>query len=145
MKTAIFDIDGTLADISHRLHHIQKDDKDWDAFNDDCDKDAPYHRIIEMTHVMRDAGYHIVMCTGRSCRIEQKTMDWLNEHEIPCSVLLMRAAKDFRSDYVVKEEMLNLLLESGHDVHYAFEDRSQVVDMWREKGITTFQVKKGDY
>jgi hypothetical protein len=28
----LVDIDGTLADCTHRLHHIQKQPKDWDAF-----------------------------------------------------------------------------------------------------------------
>jgi FMN phosphatase YigB (HAD superfamily) len=28
----IFDIDGTLADISHRLHFIQQEPKDWRGF-----------------------------------------------------------------------------------------------------------------
>lgn len=32
----VFDIDGTLADLTHRLHHIQKQPKDWDAFFDAC-------------------------------------------------------------------------------------------------------------
>jgi len=28
----IFDIDGTLADCTHRLHFIQGETKDWEAF-----------------------------------------------------------------------------------------------------------------
>ncbi len=36
-NTVIFDIDGTLADCSHRLHHIQKDPADWDGFYEACE------------------------------------------------------------------------------------------------------------
>jgi len=32
----IFDIDGTLADVSHRLHYITGETKDWDAFFAAC-------------------------------------------------------------------------------------------------------------
>ena len=29
---SIFDIDGVLADATHREHHVTKKPKDWDAF-----------------------------------------------------------------------------------------------------------------
>ena len=29
---AVFDLDGTLADVRHRLHHIEGRRRDWDAF-----------------------------------------------------------------------------------------------------------------
>lgn len=28
----VFDLDGTLADCEHRIHHITKEPKDWRAF-----------------------------------------------------------------------------------------------------------------
>ena len=31
-EIAIFDIDGTLADISQREHHVRKQPKNWKAF-----------------------------------------------------------------------------------------------------------------
>lgn len=34
----IFDIDGTLANLDHRLRHILKEPKDWDAFYSDMTK-----------------------------------------------------------------------------------------------------------
>lgn len=41
MRCYIFDIDGTIADLSHRLPHIQKEPKDWDAFFGCVADDAP--------------------------------------------------------------------------------------------------------
>ena len=32
MRAVICDIDGTLADVQHRLHHLEGDPKDWDGF-----------------------------------------------------------------------------------------------------------------
>ena len=29
---AVFDIDGVLADVRHRLRHVEQRPKDWDAF-----------------------------------------------------------------------------------------------------------------
>ena len=37
----VFDIDGTLADCSQRLHHIQKSPPDWDSFFAETEKDEP--------------------------------------------------------------------------------------------------------
>lgn len=145
MKTVIFDIDGTLANIEHRLHHIEGDKKDWDGFHKECHLDTTYPKIIEMTHIMRDAGYRIVMCTGRGEQNRQATEKWLVENEIPCVLLLMRAEGNFESDFIIKRRMVGYLIEEGHDIHYAFEDRDRVVEMYREIGITCFQVKKGDY
>ena len=39
MKYIVFDIDGVLADCSHRLHYIQGENKDYDKFYSDEDDD----------------------------------------------------------------------------------------------------------
>ena len=44
----IFDIDGTLADCSHRLHYISGEHKDWDAFYKECVNDKPIMGVIEV-------------------------------------------------------------------------------------------------
>jgi len=31
-KAVIFDLDGTLADCSHRVHHVRHGKRDWNAF-----------------------------------------------------------------------------------------------------------------
>lgn len=40
-KTIVFDIDGTLADLSHRRHHVESRPKNWDAFFEDISEDKP--------------------------------------------------------------------------------------------------------
>lgn len=47
-KAYIFDIDGTIADCSHRLHFITGEHKNWDAFYDACLDDAPINDVIKM-------------------------------------------------------------------------------------------------
>lgn len=44
----LFDIDGTIADISHRIHHIKGETKDWRSFFAACDGDLPILHIIEL-------------------------------------------------------------------------------------------------
>ena len=51
MKTkriCIFDIDGTLANCDHRLHHVKNKPKNWDAFYDGCMDDQVIWPVAEM-------------------------------------------------------------------------------------------------
>ncbi len=144
MKWVIFDLDGTLADIQHRLHHIQKDDKDWDSFNKDCLHDHPKKRIIALLNMCRREGYQIAIMSGRDAAYKHLTEQWLREMGIYWSKLLLRPHGDHRSDTVVKKELFvaNFHVE---DVWFVIEDRDKVVDMWRELGLTCLQCMKGEY
>ena len=53
MKAAIFDMDGTLSDPSHRLHHLDGE-KDWKAFHDGMIDDAPNEGVVELAALPED-------------------------------------------------------------------------------------------
>lgn len=140
----IFDLDGTLADLGHRLHHIQKEKPDWDTFNKMCSYDEPKHDIITLLHVMANSGFRIAIFTGRMETVRTQTIDWLKQQHIHYDLLVMRKAGDHRSDTVVKEEMLKNHLYIG-DILFTVDDRDKVVQLWRDLGLTCLQVQKGDY
>jgi hypothetical protein len=140
----IFDIDGTLSDASHRLHFIQKEPKDWTGFFSAAVDDQPIWEVITVARALH-AAHEIVLVTGRSESIRALTRQWLIKYRVPFSLLLMRKEGDHREDYVVKAELLEDSMFLGGKIGGAFEDRQQVVDMYREKGIKTFQVAKGDF
>ena len=150
----ISDIDGTVANIDHRLHYIKGPDKDWDCFFDACTEDAPIPEVIETLRLLSRSGLsllnspRIIYVTGRSERIRQETIVWLAINKCPDGDLYMRQEGDHRQDDIVKSEILDNLLESGldqKDILGVFEDRQQVVDMWRKRGLRVFQVSKGNY
>jgi hypothetical protein len=143
MSIIICDIDGTIADCSHRLKYIQQAPKDWDRFHSQCIDDAPIEHVIE---IVRHLGsiYDIIYCTGRPDSSRGSTIDWLRWHKLPFGVLFMRKTGDCRPDTVVKLEMLKEVQAMG-PVVIALEDRASVVKMWRGNGIHCFQVKEGDY
>lgn len=147
----IFDIDGTLADISHRLHFIQQKPADWKAFFKACPADKPIKEVVEIYKALQPE-HSIKIITGRSSEIEEETSQWLGDHGMFFSDLLMREAGDHREDYVVKAELLDNLMKE----HYwnqdpvkliagIFEDRQQVVDMYRSRGLRVFQVAEGKF
>ena len=43
----------------------------------------------------------------------------------------------------LKQDWLNVIKKDT--VAMVFDDRNQVVDMWRKNGLTTFQVADGDF
>ncbi|WP_440616208.1 phosphatase domain-containing protein [Cysteiniphilum sp. 6C5] len=77
--------------------------------------------------------------------IFSKTEQWLIWHEIPFDRLIMRKGKDNRKDAIIKKEILGLLRQEGKEILFAVDDRQQVVDMWRENGITCLQCDIGDF
>jgi hypothetical protein len=144
MRCYVFDIDGTLADITHRLPLIQKEPKDWDAFFDACSKDKPIKHMITLVRILVDCS-SIVFVSGRAERFRAKTEAWLMKHLSFSNPLYMRKDGDHRPDNEVKSELLDQLLADGYEPALVFDDRSVVVKMWRERGIPCAQIADGNF
>ncbi len=143
----IVDIDGTIADVSHRLSFLKTEPKDWSGFFVAAVDDKPIWEVITVVRALHSAGNTIVIMTGRSESSRALTRLWLSKYRVPFHTLLMRTEGDHREDYVIKAELLKAYRERSpeDDIGGAFEDRQQNVDMFREKGIRVFHVAKGDY
>ena len=149
----VFDLDGTLADITHRLNYIQHKPKNYKAFHAACVNDAPIEEIIEVfdllysDEIIAHKHHDVVICSGRSDEVREQTEAWLRENTGAMYFdLKMRKAGDYRKDCMVKEEMLQEIIEEyGQKPDLVFDDRQQVVDMWRSHGIRVAQVAKGDF
>lgn len=140
MKTVIFDLDGTLADLTHRLHHVKNGNRRWDQFFDECDKDVPIQTIIDLYHNLDASGdYFLVIVSGRSEVVFEKTIQWLKSQGIEHPKLFMRKAGDYRKDFIIKSEICDQLIAQGHDIAFVIDDRPSVVKMWRERGLTCLQ------
>jgi hypothetical protein len=146
----LFDLDGTLCDIPHRLHFIKKESgtssKDWDAFFAACTDDSPIPEVIAVARAL-GAFADIIIMSGRSDSVRQQTLDWLSAERVPIQGLYMREVGDHREDSIVKGEFLDDLLTKTamSEIAGVFEDRSQVVKMYRVRGLRVFQVADGDF
>src|SRR5262245_24972548 len=141
------DIDGTLADSSHRLHLIQGETKNWDAFFDACDRDTPIKPMCDLVKSLHEH-HRVIFVTGRPARIRDKTIAWLGKFGLLFDNpphLLMRKDADHSPDFVVKEAMLKLMRTHGYKPKLVIEDRKQVVDMYRKRGLIVLQCAEGDY
>lgn len=142
-ELVIFDIDGTLADISDRVHHIRKKPKNWNAFNEGMAKDKAIHSMIRLCNILYAAGLRIILCSGRNEQNRLETLEWLKQQGVNYHELLLRKDEDFRSDAVVKREILQGLDRS--QILFVVEDRSRVVEMWRSEGLTCLQCAPGEF
>lgn len=143
--TIITDLDGTLCDISHRVHHVRNGNNDWDKFFEECIHDTPKWPTIQIVNLFYEKGYRILICSGRSDQVFDKTMAWLHGHGVKFTDILMRPAGNTISDVELKKGWY----EAGHfkkkEVLFVMDDRDRLVEMWRDEGFTCHQVAPGDF
>ena len=147
-KIVIFDLDGTLALIDDRRDLATKDNGkfDWDVFfnPDNINLDLPNQPVINMANMLHKQGFRIFILSGRSDVTHQATVNWLNDNGVWWDHLVMRPQNQlYLPDNDLKQGWLDTI---GKDnVAMVFDDRNQVVDMWRDNGLTVFQVAEGDF
>lgn len=141
----IVDIDGTIADISHRKHFLESTPKDWDAFYKACIGDKPITTILDMVwHLSYE--YEIVFCSGRREDCRQDTIAWLGKYiDLQNYTLLLRPNRDFRPDHIVKPELVRKQGIDFRSIAFVLEDRKSVVEAWRKLGLICLQCAEGDF
>lgn len=142
-NTVIFDLDGTLCDITHRLHFIQRDKKDWDQFYLHCVFDEPKKEIIHLFHSLQNnPPVELYIVSGRNDKVKKETLNWLNKYKIYPDKLIMRPEGDYTPDDQLKRSwLISGLLGIKQNILFCVDDRQRVVDMWRKEGLTCLQVE----
>lgn len=142
-RMVIVDMDGTLADVTHRLHHIRgRRKKNWKRFFEGMDAD-PSNEVVAQWVRNLPPEYEVVIVSGRPEAYGDRTIAWLRRFNIPFSHLLMRRDGDHRPDHIVKQEILDTLPK--HAIAFVIDDRATVCDMWRRNGLRTFQIAEGNF
>lgn len=135
----VFDLDGTIADITHRLHFIDSRPKDWNGFFSAVKDDEPKEWVIEIMRLLPPDD--ILIFSGRSSICSEDTVEWLEKNNVPYAELRMRWHHNFERDEVLKPRMAKHYWDR---IRFIMDDRQRVVDMWRRKGFNVLQVDKWD-
>jgi len=149
----IFDLDGTIADIDARRKLATKEGKmDWDIFFDPVNikLDIPNQPVIQMAQTLAEAGFKIVIFSGRSKATSETTRLWLSKHRVPFHVMKMRPTGhpwQYMPDDKLKKHWLDEIFggEDKDRILCVYDDRDKVVNMWRENGLACFQVAEGNF
>lgn len=168
----IFDLDGTLTDLKHRRHFVEKPmvdcsakpstckcfrctkwEPNWDAFHAACVDDTPIQPVITtLLKLWSNPFTEVWIWSGRMETVREETIDWLTKHVIDISLgnwgrcLKMRPAGNTIQDHVLKESWLHAMDPADRArLVMTFDDRDRVVAMWRRNGIICAQVAPGDF
>ena len=97
-----------------------------------------------MVNMLHSQGFSIYIFSGRSDITEDATIAWLDKHNVNYDLLQMRPqGLLYMPDNDLKQMWLDTI--GVDNVAMVFDDRNQVVDMWRDNGLTVFQVAEGDF
>lgn len=144
-EAVVCDLDGTLALLNGR--------SPYDASK--CDRDLPNHPVIQTLLAHVEKGRKVIFCSGREDKYREPTIKFIETHlkykdsdgeEWGVEYQLhMRKSDDFRKDSIIKEEIYRAEIEGKYNVLCVLDDRDQVVQFWRSKGLTCFQVAPGNF
>lgn len=129
----MLDIDGVVADVRHRLVHLQSRPKDWQAFFAGAAADPPLAAGLELAREL-GSDYDIVWLTGRPERLRRLTADWLRGHDLPATPLHMRRDGDYRPARETKLALLRQLATS-RSIAVVVDDDPAVVAALQAAGL----------
>jgi hypothetical protein len=133
---AIVDIDGVVADVRHRLHHLERRPKNWKAFFAAAAQDAIHPEGEAVVSTLAE-NHEIVFLTGRPGRLRSDTTAWLDANGLGGHRLVMRPEGDHRPAAVVKRELLDELA-TGRMVAVVVDDDPVVLDTMRAAGYAVY-------
>jgi hypothetical protein len=129
----IIDLDGTIAHANNKrgiydFKEVGVDDLDYNMF-----------KIIES---IASNDVALIFLTARSEICYDETLAWLTKNNFPLLnyMLLMRNEGDFRPSTVVKQELYKTYVKGKLNVLCAFDDKTDVIEMWRDNDIKALQV-----
>src|SRR3569833_4146452 len=121
---AVFDIDGVVADVRHRLHHLNKRPKDWARFFAAAGRDPALAEGVALAREYAES-HVLVWLTGRPEHLREVTAGWLAARDLPSELLFMRPegarrpAKDCKAHQLrllAAESTVDLVVDDGPEV-----------------------------
>lgn len=143
-ECAIFDMDGVLADANGRQHLLTWPNRDWGKFFAASGSDELIDESAVLLRCLREA-LQIVLLTARPLTIRPATLEWLQRHEIPFDLLVMRPEADRRSSLRYKRAAVADLRDVGFVPRIGFEDDIRNVEMLRSEGVPCVYIHSGYY
>ena len=134
---AVFDIDGVLADVAHRVRYLEQDDPDWGRFFQAAPRDG-VHEQGRALALEAAVDCDLAYLTGRPEWCRADTERWLEQHGLPDGELVMRRNGDHRPARKAKPELLRSLA-ADRVVAVVVDDDLEVCDAYEQAGWTVLR------
>ena len=130
----IVDLDNTISqdDWRHWLIDPQAPDGEhkYHEYHLYCDGDTPMNRYI-----VDESPVDVFFLTARPEYVRQKTIDWLDNQGFRYKALIMRGNDDHQHSVELKRGVVRMLKLQMFEIEKAYDDRQDIIDMYREMGI----------
>tara|TARA_R100000458_G_scaffold43718_1_gene41700 strand:- start:1104 stop:1553 length:450 start_codon:yes stop_codon:yes gene_type:complete len=146
-KCIIVDIDGTIALMEGRRSPFE-----WDKVGYDSPNEWVINLVLSYIHTQLDVNKQdtqLIFLSGRSAECYELTDKWLKENgfkDLDYLLFMRPTYQLYEKDAKVKLELYREHIEPFYAVDIVFDDRQQVVDMWRNAlGFNVCQVAEGNF
>lgn len=149
-KAVIFDVDGSLVDVSSIRHHLIPSDprfsgrKDFTKFHEESVNCPPHWWVKRGFLIRQEQGYKVIVVTARQEKYRAHTSWWLSEQGLHPDEHHHRQNGDFRKDVEIKREIL-ADLRKRYDIVQAWDDNPAIIELWKSEGIDTVEVPGWEY
>ena len=146
-EVVLVDIDGTIADITHRLHFVKPgkgNKKDWTGFFESMGEDLVRDEVRKAVMGLFNSGKTIIFMSGRPEKYRELTQRWLAKNFLNIYyTIIMRRTTDKRPDDETKRDLFNEYFPDKSVVYAIFDDRPRVLRVWKELGLNVIDVGGG--
>jgi len=142
-EAVLFDVDGTLCNVSSIRHYVRqgrKPYKDFNAFHRESVNCPPNEEVAAAAREAYEAGLTVLVVTARKVQWARHTAMWLAINDIPSHRMYTRAQNDDRPDYEVKAGIL-ARIQTEFTVVHAWDDNPVIIALWQSRGIPTTIVR----
>lgn len=140
-NAVIFDMDGTLANVSSIRHYLTSFDatkrrviKYFDKFHYESVNVPTNTHVANAAQVAHMLGNDIIIVTARKHKWRNHTAMWLALNNIPSDAMFMRHNDDNRPDVSVKRDILSVIRKSWNIVG-AWDDNPSIINLWKSENI----------
>lgn len=134
----IYDIDGTIAKMNDRSPY------DWKRVGEDFMIYNVCATIDWLGDLEPEYRPKVAICTGRDGEALEDTERWLIQNNIYYDEIFIRSKGDTRPDWIVKEEMWEIISKKNYIIGM-YDDRLQVVRRARALGLKVFNVEYNNF
>lgn len=133
----VFDLDGTVADASGRLHYLQSRPKNWKQFFGEIPYDPPFKPMLDWIRSIKGDNV-VILQTGRPQQYRKATVRWLKDNGLlnHYDTLLMRDDGNYEAVVEIKLKFLEHIKERHpDDVIVWIDDTPDVVKAINRQGV----------